>query len=771
MATTTRRAQIDMRFKDQLSKELQQAQKGFASLGASAVGALKSIAGSLNSARTLITGFVGYLAVRRSFGLLKGIADDLDFIVKTSDRLQVTTDSLQKVQFVASLAGVEFERFAQGLGTVSKNIVVAREGSLKLRDAFHDLGVDINNLPIGPGGKIDLIQLLSQVADSFDAAGDAAAKSGKLQIAFGRQGKELGPLLAQGSQAIREQVEQFERLGGVFSAEQLARAAAFNDSLTRVQTAVSGVKRTLFVEFAPEVAALLEKLAEFVAQNKDAILEAAKDVASAFVQILDLAANAVLGFIALLEKIPGIQLFDEAQVKGQILIVERELRKVEAFQIRNAERQKLLAQATTPEQRADVRRGTEVGRIRAGTSLLSRDVEQRIVSQLDRRNELQRELAELSETLTGGIGLVLRSQKDRIKSEIEAIADAIRTQDVGDASSVTGQARIDGNEQVSEEILRQETELQQKLRELRATGIEAEVVALENATFREIAALDRQFQDEGELREKAKEVAKAIQEKLFADLAALREKHVAAEKAGQDEITENQRKAAEREAQILADARKRAQEDAQRFEEQTQFGAGFAAGLRDVNQELQSFGAVGRQVALEVSDTFISGAREMGAAFARSSAEGKAAFEDFSKRVIQLIGEIVAEAAAAQVAALLASSLTAEKGAVVEGRRYGGNIQTRQFDAGGFVSRPTLALFGEGKQREAFVPLPDGRAIPAVVTDHGSAGATIGELHFHVNAIDGASVERFFDEHRDTVLATVHEGFETRTRMRQLRRG
>lgn len=42
------------------------------------------------------------------------------------------------------------------------------------------------------------------------------------------------------------------------------------------------------------------------------------------------------------------------------------------------------------------------------------------------------------------------------------------------------------------------------------------------------------------------------------------------------------------------------------------------------------------------------------------------------------------------------------------------------FATGGVIDRPMLALMGEGRHKEALVPLPDGRAIPAIVTDPNS---------------------------------------------------
>jgi tape measure domain-containing protein len=51
----------------------------------------------------------------------------------------------------------------------------------------------------------------------------------------------------------------------------------------------------------------------------------------------------------------------------------------------------------------------------------------------------------------------------------------------------------------------------------------------------------------------------------------------------------------------------------------------------------------------------------------------------------------------------------------------GGSLALKKYAAGGIANSPQLALFGEGRMNEAFVPLPDGRSIP--VTMSGNAGS------------------------------------------------
>ncbi|TXH19839.1 MAG: hypothetical protein E6R03_00005, partial [Hyphomicrobiaceae bacterium] len=68
----------------------------------------------------------------------------------------------------------------------------------------------------------------------------------------------------------------------------------------------------------------------------------------------------------------------------------------------------------------------------------------------------------------------------------------------------------------------------------------------------------------------------------------------------------------------------------------------------------------------------------------------------------------------------LSSLFKFEKGGVMTSR---GSLPLRAYSSGGVASSPQLALYGEGRMPEAYVPLPDGRSIP--VTMSGGAGGAV----------------------------------------------
>ena len=54
-----------------------------------------------------------------------------------------------------------------------------------------------------------------------------------------------------------------------------------------------------------------------------------------------------------------------------------------------------------------------------------------------------------------------------------------------------------------------------------------------------------------------------------------------------------------------------------------------------------------------------------------------------------------------------------------------GSLPLKKYAKGGIASSPQLALFGEGRMNEAFVPLPDGRSIPVTMTGGSGDNVTI----------------------------------------------
>ena len=107
-------------------------------------------------------------------------------------------------------------------------------------------------------------------------------------------------------------------------------------------------------------------------------------------------------------------------------------------------------------------------------------------------------------------------------------------------------------------------------------------------------------------------------------------------------------------------------------------------------------------------------------------AEGKFAFKDFAIAILKdltriLIRAILVRAVMAAFggsapidpnAGVSSGEFTGTGGFFAKGGIMTSNGMMKRYARGGIATKPQVAIFGEGAQNEAFVPLPDGRSIP-----------------------------------------------------------
>lgn len=101
---------------------------------------------------------------------------------------------------------------------------------------------------------------------------------------------------------------------------------------------------------------------------------------------------------------------------------------------------------------------------------------------------------------------------------------------------------------------------------------------------------------------------------------------------------------------------------------------------------------------------------------------GKASFKDMVNGILQDIARMLIQKT---IMAPLMSSIGGMFGFANGGiMTNSGPVPLNAYANGGIANSPQVALFGEGRMPEAYVPLPDGRTIPVTMTGQGGGGAT-----------------------------------------------
>lgn len=162
---------------------------------------------------------------------------------------------------------------------------------------------------------------------------------------------------------------------------------------------------------------------------------------------------------------------------------------------------------------------------------------------------------------------------------------------------------------------------------------------------------------------------------------------------------------------------------------------------------------------------------------------GKASFsdflnsiaEDFIRMTVQLnITKPLAQAASTMDWGSMLSGFAFANGGIMSAA---GSLPLKAYSNGGVANSPQLALFGEGRMNEAYVPLPDGRTIP--VTMKGGNGGTNIILNIENKTgqtIDASQISQMTktdsDSRKTEVISIVMDAYNRNTmQLRDLLRG
>ena len=164
-----------------------------------------------------------------AFGLwFNKMRDEADRVGKVANQINITAESLQKLQFAAGQGGVSLGKFDKGLQKFSESIGKALAGSKAQAEAFQRLNVDIKDTE---GNTKALDQLFLETAQGFKILGESARSASIATKLFGGAGIELLPMLKSGSESISLLGERLSLVGGVISNEGVPATEEFNDNL------------------------------------------------------------------------------------------------------------------------------------------------------------------------------------------------------------------------------------------------------------------------------------------------------------------------------------------------------------------------------------------------------------------------------------------------------------------------------------------------------------------------------------------------------------
>lgn len=185
----------------------------------------------------------------------------IDKLVKTSEKLGVGTEFLQKFRFAAEQVGIRSETADMALQRFSRRVAEARKGTGEAKDTLNALGIALFD---SAGQARDIEDVMLDVSDAMANTEDASELVRQSFKFFDSEGVALVALMKNGSEAMQEFFTDAENLGAVLSTDAAKGVANFADEFTRVKTAIRGVMDQFTAGLAPILEQVSTDFAQFV---------------------------------------------------------------------------------------------------------------------------------------------------------------------------------------------------------------------------------------------------------------------------------------------------------------------------------------------------------------------------------------------------------------------------------------------------------------------------------------------------------------------------
>jgi hypothetical protein len=199
-------------------------------------------------AKAAAAAFAALKLVQFFKNVIKEVATLGDRFDKMSKRSGIAAEELQKLGFAAQLSGASLSDMETGIKRLQASQIEAIDGVATYADEFKRMGIEVKNQD---GSIKDTTQLMVEMADGMQGLATDAERTAVATKLLGRGGAQLIPLFKEGSDAIKEMMDEMEALGGVMSQDLVEASAEWIDNQLRMDTLVMGIKNSIAKELLP----------------------------------------------------------------------------------------------------------------------------------------------------------------------------------------------------------------------------------------------------------------------------------------------------------------------------------------------------------------------------------------------------------------------------------------------------------------------------------------------------------------------------------------
>lgn len=187
-------------------------------------------------------------------------ADNVD---KMSQKIGVSREAYQELDFICSQSGMEVDKLQNGMKSLVSAMDGAASGTSSNIEQFNKLGISVTDANGNMRSSEDVMW------ETFSALQGMENQTEKARLAtelFGKSGTELMPLLNGASGSIDEMKQQAHDLGLVLSDESIDAGVSLTDTMDQMKRSLSGVVTRLGAELMPILQQVCQAVIDYMPQ-------------------------------------------------------------------------------------------------------------------------------------------------------------------------------------------------------------------------------------------------------------------------------------------------------------------------------------------------------------------------------------------------------------------------------------------------------------------------------------------------------------------------
>jgi hypothetical protein len=182
---------------------------------------------------------------------IKGQLTDMDDMSKAASKIGIPIGELSQLRYAADMSGVSMETLSTAVKKMSTTMADAAGGGKSAVSALAQFGLSATN---SQGGLKTAGEMLREISDKFAAMPDGVQKSAAAVALFGKSGLDMIPMLNGGANGLAEMMQEADALGLTLTTETGRAAEQFNDNISRLGYAASGLATQMTAALAPALA-------------------------------------------------------------------------------------------------------------------------------------------------------------------------------------------------------------------------------------------------------------------------------------------------------------------------------------------------------------------------------------------------------------------------------------------------------------------------------------------------------------------------------------